>query len=195
MALKLLGYASYASMVNTRRSSCPAVLIVTLCASTSPLWAQPPQIPTPLTVSKPIDPDHPELHFAFLINHIRLFAEIASRKQVNRGKGDEMEGIRARTLGMPVLDLNKIDIHAQSFDHDLKKVEESMNKEREDSEKGKRQPDAATIRILQGQRYLAIVATMYKIRTSLPPASWNNLRIFLNTQYRFSVRTVTAGVK
>jgi hypothetical protein len=153
------------------------------------LFGQPPQGPTgggtPI-----IPPDHPELYFSFLTSHRDLGTAIAGLKVSNKAKGDAVEGNRASSLGLSVLELKQLDDLAKPFDQKLKRIEQDIKKELDSADKGKRKADEVLLNRLQAERHLLIIGTMYRVRTSITSGSWLRLQSYINDQHRRGLRVI-----
>ena len=151
-----------------------------------------------VTLWRPAPPDHPELHFAFLQNHVRQVKEIDDRKAAgDQAKGNAIEAGAAAGLGLTIGEFAMVSAIVADFERDRQKVETDTRQHLDDSKRKGQQPDPAVMQSLGGQRYLAIVTTMDRIKKTLPEASWNKLRNVLNTEMHHSVQIaeISAGTR
>ena len=127
---------------------------------------------------------------SFLGNHSRAAAEIKNLKASNSGKGNLIETARAKTLGVSVDELNRIDRIADDAAKEFVKADKASDDHRNDATKNNKDLDLKVLRGIQADRYLTVIKAINSIQKTLSPTSWKNLRDHVNQQIRSSAFTV-----
>jgi hypothetical protein len=139
--------------------------------------------------------DSPELYKSFFYTHSDLSNFVEQKITAEPSAKSRLEDGAARNLRVNREDLSKISVVSKQVVTDLRKIDDDERAHFNQRAKLDLGGDPAVMKEFVSRRQAVVSAGMDKLSKTLPAASWDGLRSFINGRHRQGLRAVEVGRK